>query len=257
MSSTQRPILAGCHPDPSICRVGAWFYLVASSFEYVPGVPVYRSRDLRGAIWGVRCSRRRWSGRLSGPTRLETDDGTTDDRISPIWISPGQHPAEHVTPTPAGWRITAHGDREVAFVGRRQQHRFVRARARLDATAGTGGLSLWVDPRHHYDVEVDGRTVRAIAQIGAIRHVLAERPLDAPATLQIHTEPATSSAQLASAGPDVVVLGLDGLELARLDGRYLSTEVAGGFTGRMIGPYTRAGQITLTRWEYAGDDEPP
>lgn len=40
------PIIPGFHPDPSVCRVGRDFYLVNSSFEYFPGVPVYHSRDL-------------------------------------------------------------------------------------------------------------------------------------------------------------------------------------------------------------------
>lgn len=40
------PILPGFHPDPSICRVGNDYYLVNSSFEYVPGVPIFQSRDL-------------------------------------------------------------------------------------------------------------------------------------------------------------------------------------------------------------------
>lgn len=40
------PILPGMNPDPSICRVGDDFYLVTSSFEYFPGVPIYTSRDL-------------------------------------------------------------------------------------------------------------------------------------------------------------------------------------------------------------------
>jgi xylan 1,4-beta-xylosidase len=40
------PILPGFYPDPSICRVGADFYLVTSSFEYFPGVPIFHSRDL-------------------------------------------------------------------------------------------------------------------------------------------------------------------------------------------------------------------
>lgn len=40
------PILAGFHPDPSICRVGSNYYLVNSTFGYYPGIPVYESRDL-------------------------------------------------------------------------------------------------------------------------------------------------------------------------------------------------------------------
>ena len=47
MSKTFRnPILPGCYPDPSICRVGDDYYLVTSSFEYFPGIPIYHSRDL-------------------------------------------------------------------------------------------------------------------------------------------------------------------------------------------------------------------
>lgn len=40
------PVIPGFHPDPSVCRVGADFYLVTSSFEYFPGVPIFHSRDL-------------------------------------------------------------------------------------------------------------------------------------------------------------------------------------------------------------------
>jgi xylan 1,4-beta-xylosidase len=47
MSKTFRnPILPGCYPDPSVCRVGDDFYLITSSFEYFPGIPIFHSRDL-------------------------------------------------------------------------------------------------------------------------------------------------------------------------------------------------------------------
>ncbi|NCC50507.1 MAG: glycoside hydrolase family 43 protein, partial [Spartobacteria bacterium] len=42
----RNPVLPGFHPDPSVCRVGGDYYLVTSSFEYFPGVPIYHSRDL-------------------------------------------------------------------------------------------------------------------------------------------------------------------------------------------------------------------
>lgn len=47
MADTFRnPILPGFYPDPSICRVGNDFYLVTSTFEYFPGLPIFHSRDL-------------------------------------------------------------------------------------------------------------------------------------------------------------------------------------------------------------------
>lgn len=42
----QNPVIRGFHPDPSVCRVGTDFYLVTSSFEYFPGLPVFHSTDL-------------------------------------------------------------------------------------------------------------------------------------------------------------------------------------------------------------------
>jgi len=40
------PVLPGFHPDPSICRVDETFFLATSSFEYFPGLPLYRSENL-------------------------------------------------------------------------------------------------------------------------------------------------------------------------------------------------------------------
>ena len=41
------PILPGCYPDPSICRVGDDYYLVNSSFAYFPAIPIWHSTDLK------------------------------------------------------------------------------------------------------------------------------------------------------------------------------------------------------------------
>ena len=42
----KNPVVPGFHPDPSVCRVGRDYYLVSSSFEYFPGIPVFHSNDL-------------------------------------------------------------------------------------------------------------------------------------------------------------------------------------------------------------------
>ena len=40
------PILQGFYPDPSITRVGDDYYLINSTFDWFPGIPVFHSRDL-------------------------------------------------------------------------------------------------------------------------------------------------------------------------------------------------------------------
>ncbi|MEU4730189.1 family 43 glycosylhydrolase [Streptomyces sp. NPDC023588] len=57
------PVLPGFRPDPSVCRVGADYYLVTSSFEWFPGLPVFHSRDL--VHW------RRIGSALDRPSQLD------------------------------------------------------------------------------------------------------------------------------------------------------------------------------------------
>ena len=40
------PIITGGYPDPSICKVNDTFFIVNSSFEYFPGLPIHKSKDL-------------------------------------------------------------------------------------------------------------------------------------------------------------------------------------------------------------------
>lgn len=64
------PILAGFHPDPTIARGhdGA-YYLVTSTFEYLPALPVYRSTDLvEWTIVGHVATREAQVGVASAPT---------------------------------------------------------------------------------------------------------------------------------------------------------------------------------------------
>jgi alpha-N-arabinofuranosidase len=42
----KNPVISGYFPDPSICKADGKFYLVCSSFQYFPGVPLFESEDL-------------------------------------------------------------------------------------------------------------------------------------------------------------------------------------------------------------------
>ncbi|MCG7530427.1 glycoside hydrolase family 43 protein [Psychrobium sp. MM17-31] len=46
VSHFTNPILPGGYPDPSICRDGEDFYIVNSTFEYFPALPIHHSKDL-------------------------------------------------------------------------------------------------------------------------------------------------------------------------------------------------------------------
>lgn len=40
------PVIPGFYPDPSVCKGNDGYYLVTSSFEYLPGVPLFFSKNL-------------------------------------------------------------------------------------------------------------------------------------------------------------------------------------------------------------------
>jgi xylan 1,4-beta-xylosidase len=103
---------------------------------------------------------------------------------------------------------------------------------------GPGRFLLRIDERHAHGLRRDADRVVATARIGDLDVVLADTEVPAgPASLRIDAI-APRCTVLPLAGPDDVVLSLAGAdgnhELARLDGRYLSTEAATGFTGRML-----------------------
>lgn len=61
MTLLHNPVIRGFAPDPSMVRVGDWYYVATSSFEWFPTIPIHRSRDLahweyaghvRGAVPG-------------------------------------------------------------------------------------------------------------------------------------------------------------------------------------------------------------
>ncbi len=188
-----------------------------------------------------------------GPTAVRRDDFDLP-ALQPAWISLRDRQERHCTTSERpGW-LTLHArggsldERDVVFVGRRQQHPSCRVRTLVDAAGGTGGLAVRLDEEHHYEVEATAREVRVVARVGSLKTVVASRAVPAgPLVLgvDVHEEKTIRDPRT---GPDTVSFGIgepDGTftALATLDGRYLSTEVAGGFTGRVIGLYATAGAV--------------
>ena len=191
--------------------------------------------------------------RLDGPT------------LALSWVSPGRFP-DDVLRYDGGWLLTAATNDpaadDLSFVGRRQEQLFATVTATVRATNAVGGLSVRIDGRHHFDLEVGDAAVRAVVQIGEIRAVLGEVAADVgtDVALQLRMEPAPGSVFSTGLGPDRLVAGIVGgdgfVEIGQLDGRYLSTELAGGFTGRMVGFFCRQGTLEIRSFDYVGADDP-
>ncbi|WP_225845897.1 glycoside hydrolase family 43 protein [Streptomyces sp. HPF1205] len=207
------------------------------------------------------------------PARDDFDAGT----LAPCWVQLRRPDPEAVRldERPGHLVLHARGDSldrpGATFVGRRQRDPDCSARTLADVSeGGRGGLVARLDEAHHYQVETGGGTVRAVARIGPLSSVVAEHPVPAgPVTLRIDVTttgvlpPTITSrtgpdeavpAGLRAGGPDTLRLGYETPDgdfrvLAELDGRYLTTEVAGGFTGRVLGMYATGGSAAFDWFE--------
>jgi len=157
------------------------------------------------------------------PDTAFTDDFTTAD-LHPRWVSPhGALPGPH----PAGG--VALGPHDLAVRVRDLRWRF---EARVDASAAVA-LRVRLDDRHWYEIALDAGAAEVRARIGPLEASAGSAPATGDVvTLLVESVDATHD------GPDDLrfgVLDADGERwIAALDGRYLSTEVAGGFTGRVL-----------------------
>lgn len=97
------PIISGFYPDPSIIRVDDNYYLVNSSFEYFPAIPIWHSKDL--VHWtqighaidreeqGLNLSNVNPSGGVQAAT-IRYHDGTfyiSSTRVNPEWPNDNYH----------------------------------------------------------------------------------------------------------------------------------------------------------------------
>jgi xylan 1,4-beta-xylosidase len=126
----------------------------------------------------------------------------------------------------------------------------------VDPADGRGGLAVRLDERHHYEIEAGDGQVRVVARTGSSRPTVANRTLAAgPVRLRIDVVASPADSWHPREAPDLLRLGVEAEDgtfdvLAELDGRYLSTEVAGGFTGRVIGMYAASGTARFDWFDY-------
>ncbi|MEU8023517.1 glycoside hydrolase family 43 protein [Micromonospora haikouensis] len=199
------------------------------------------------------------------PASAVRDDFDADG-LHPRWVSVRSRPAESwsLTERPGWLTLRARGasldEPDVTFVGRRQQHLSCRVRTLVDATGGRGGLAVRLDERHHYEIEAGDGEVRVLARIGSVLSTVATRPVGAgPVCLRVDVVAPSPGDWHPAKEPDVLRFGIEAADgtydvLGTLDGRYLSTEVAGGFTGRVVGMYAGAGSVSFDWFDYEPGD---
>jgi xylan 1,4-beta-xylosidase len=164
------------------------------------------------------------------------------------WVSPGLRPSEVVRHSGEALRLAAaraaSGQPSGLFT--RVVAEYWRSEFVVTPERSELRMMLRLDDRHWYAVRVHGRAVEAVSRVGDVEAVVGRATfLTEGGSVTLVVE-ATSND---TGAPDTIGLGFvsDGImtKLARLDGRYLSTEVAGGFTGRTVGLVVDSGEALV------------
>lgn len=239
--SSGHPVQSTGHADLVQTAEGEWaaVYLGTRPRGFTPGFHVLgRESFLAGIAW-----RDGWpvfdEQRYQVPI-AETDffDDFSGPGFHHRWVAPYSEPesiARRTTPT--GIDLLPDVDERVALLCTRVlDHRW----AAEVIVEGTGRFLLRLDDTHWYGLLFEDGLVRADAQVGALRQMFGSREVaERRLVLRIESVPPLPyPGEFGHGGPDDIILSVDDDEgrhdLARIDGRYLSTEVATGFTGRML-----------------------
>ncbi|MBF4460113.1 glycoside hydrolase family 43 protein [Pseudoclavibacter sp. VKM Ac-2867] len=187
--------------------------------------------------------------------QLEFTDEFRGEGLDPRWVAPGIDPTSFAQPSANGLRLAktaVDGNAVPALLACRvQDHEW-----EVDVAAdGDLALSVRIDELHRVAVRrLDGR-LEVHMVVGPVEQVLHSTPLpagDLALSIRVAPQHRVSASRI---GPDTISLGWSstGLyqELAAVDGRYLSTEVAGGFTGRVVGVEALGDGVIVRRFSYS------
>jgi beta-xylosidase len=268
--STDRPIQNTGHADLVEAPDGSWWMVLLGTRPAgsSPGFHVLGRETFLVPVdwvdgWPVVAEllpemTRRPPGPLEIASESDRDDFDSAS-LDPSWIGVRRSPRLFASLAERpGW-LTVRGEADTlddfypTMVGRRQQHHRFVARAAVDLPpAGEAGLTVYLDEKHHAEIGVRDDVIVVSVRIGPARTTLAQVPRPAgPVTLRIEAKPGGQE-------PDRLEFGFqDGAgnvtNLAEIDGRYFSTQVATGFTGRMLGMYAVSCLAAFDWFEYQPD----
>jgi beta-xylosidase len=181
-----------------------------------------------------------------------------DTVLGPQWLGVRRFPAEvgDLTARPGWLRLTADGstlnEPLPVFVGRRQEREASTFEATVDVRAGVGGLAMRYDEAFHVEVEAGAGRVVARANVPTLTQEWSFSSTADVVDLRIIAEPQQLTCDLLRmsyrepAG--------EWRELAAVDGRFLSSDVAESFTGRVVGVYAVDGVVDVDRFAVSGSD---
>lgn len=266
--STIRPVQNTGHGDLVIGPDGDWLCVLLG----VRPRSMTRAFSALGRetfVTGVRWEDDGWP--VIDPVQLSPRPGTRVDidfsatrTLDGEWIAVRATPAAVSDLEARADAVVLHGDGRTlndprpVFLGRRQEHLTNAVTARIDVGDGTGGLAVRYDERFHVEIEAGNGALTARAVVADL--VQEWTMAFSGGVVELHLDsrrpaPSTGFPRTSDVFHLAATVGGERIELATVDGRFLSSETAESFTGRVIGVYAVTGDVALLAWSAEGDDE--
>lgn len=257
--STVFPIQNTGHADMVQRPDGSWA-MVYLGVRARGATPLYHANGRETLLAGVEWSDDGWPRVLPDafdvpPVATDFDDDFAAADLDVRWVSPGCAPRDFATP---GGGASGRGvmvlpsvtDAGVASIlgVRTRDLRWVFEASSADRDGAA--VHLRMDDRHWCELSTTPTGVRLDVAIGPIRQgFVDETPLSDTATLRVR------ALDDSWGGPDDLEFSVTDAAgtrvLARLDGRYWTTEVCGLFAGRVIGVRALREAVRFERVSYA------
>ena len=254
--STDHPVQNVGHADLVETPTGEWaaVYLGVRPGGSTPGYHVNgRETFLAGIEWEdgwPRFDETAFAG--AGTSDTAFADDFSGEALDLRWVTPDGEPEACTRTIEAGIELVPRDGGLPALCAR-----ITDARWRIGVRfARDGQARVWMDPGHWYGIRRSGDRILVEGRIGSTTAVLSDVTAVDTVSLEIRAvDPRSLTRPLGDAGPDEIVFSTvseAGLvtDLFRADGRYLSTEVASGFTGRMIALSADGSPATLLGVSY-------
>lgn len=180
----------------------------------------------------------------------------TEARLNDRWVAPGVFPSSFVQlEAGSGVKLSADKGKGNAMLLTRVRDAAWDCELDIEHVHGAASAVLRMDHIHRLEVEVSQEHISCALHLKGATVTLCRLPSTGSASKIIfNCRPTRGGEFMALEGPDMLSVSIvqDGKEvdLGAVDGRYLSTEVAGGFTGRMIGVRSLSGEVTFKRCTY-------
>jgi len=257
--STEHPVQATGHGDLVETADGRWAMVHLGTRPRGFGYG-FHTNGRETFVTGIRWNAGGWpeldESAFSVDDAGHSFDDDFADGIRPRWVTIDRA-LDFATTDAEGLTIADRGAGRARLLTRVRDLAWT-VRADVEVLEGAGGVEVYLASDARCELRIEAGVVVAVAHLPGLVVELGRHPVPAgTVTLVASAVPPAWAGRMPPVAPDVLTfavrVGDEQHTLGELDGRYLSTELEGRFTGRTVGVFTERGTVRVRRFAYTAD----